>query len=68
MNVVKTNADRIVGEIAVVKKPIYSDEWGIVKVNGMEWSAIEMNQQFVEEKEKVKVIAIEGVKLIVQKL
>ena len=65
-NVVATNADRYIGEIAIVTKKISAHEWGQVKVSGMQWHAITVDHSTVDIDEKVKVIAIEGAKLIVK--
>ena len=65
---VKTNADSVVGEIAVVTEIIKSNEHGVVKVQGKEWTAIVRGENITLEKTglEVRVIAIEGVKLIVE--
>lgn len=65
-NTVATNADRHIGEIGVVIKPIKEDEWGLVKVQGTEWHAVSVDATFIDVNEKIKVIAIEGAKLIVK--
>ncbi|AMP20919.1 hypothetical protein AZF37_06855 [endosymbiont 'TC1' of Trimyema compressum] len=64
---VKTNADSVIGEIAVVTETIKSNEQGTVKVQGKEWSAITKGENITFKiGSEVKVIAIEGVKLLVQ--
>ena len=67
VNKVATNADRIIGEEAVVLKAISKDEWGQVKVFGSVWSAISVDEMFIDKNERVKIIAIDGAKLIVKK-
>lgn len=67
-NTVATNADRHIGEIGVVIKPIHPDEWGLVKVQGTEWHAVSVDATNIDANEKVKVIAIEGAKLIVKSI
>ena len=63
-----TNADRFIGQTAVVIKEINNDEArGQVKVGGNVWSAMSENGEIIAEDEKVTVIKIEGVKLIVSK-
>ncbi len=67
-NVVATNADRYIGSIGVVDKQITAQEWGIVKVNGTSWSAVAYDCESIEKGCKVKVVAIEGAKLLVAKM
>ena len=66
-NTIATNADRCIGEFGVVVKPIMADEWGEVKVNGSLWHAISVDGTPIEKAARVKVIAIEGAKLLVRK-
>lgn len=62
-----TNADRCIGEIAVVTEKIDNIAGkGAVKINGIEWSARTQSGETVEEGSKVKVVKIDGVKLIVE--
>ena len=66
-NIQKTNADRIIGMEGVVIVPIDPVEGkGQVKVEGQVWSA--KSKGTIEEGEKVKIKAIEGVKLIVERV
>lgn len=67
-NVVPTNADRVIGAIGRVTKPIEADSWGEVYVNSTYWSAVEVNNHVVEKGKQVKVLAIEGAKLIVKEI
>lgn len=66
-NIVRTNADRLIGENAVVIEAITKERWGVVKVNGAKWSAVEIDGKQAEVNEEVKIIAIEGAKLLVRK-
>ena len=66
-NVVATNTDRVIGRIVKVTKAITTDEWGEVLVDGVRWSAIEVDNHDIDIDERVKIMAIEGVKLIVKK-
>ena len=61
---VNTNADRLVGEIGVV---IFSDDQNStqVKVDGEIWAAKAQNTKLIKG-QKVKVLAINGVKLLVE--
>lgn len=64
---VKTNADSVIGEIAIVTETIKSNELGAVKVQGKEWTAIVKGENVILEKGlEVRVVAIEGVKLLVR--
>ncbi|WP_075876176.1 NfeD family protein [Merdibacter massiliensis] len=67
-NIVATNADRYIGAVGIVEKTITAQEWGIVKVEGASWSAIPYNCEMIEKGERVKVVAIEGAKLLVSAL
>lgn len=62
-----TNADRCIGETAVVVEAIDNvNAKGQVKVNGNIWSARSETDEVIAEGEKVTVLKIEGVKLIVK--
>ncbi len=67
-NSISTNADRLVGKVAVCTKPIVVGERGEVKIDGKYWLAITNGDKDIELDEKVEVLAIEGVKLIVDKI
>lgn len=64
---VKTNLDSIIGVIGIVTKDIEPFKVGQVKVNGQIWTGVADNKQYIEKDTQVKIIRIEGVKLIVQK-
>ncbi|MBD9106470.1 NfeD family protein [bacterium] len=61
----KTNLDRIIGEEAIVTEDITKNNVGEVKVDGKRWSAISKNKCL--KGDTVKVLRIDGVKLIVKK-
>ena len=62
-----TNADRCIGETAVVTESIDNIAGkGAVKVNGIEWSARSDSGETIEAGNKVTIIKIDGVKLIVK--
>lgn len=64
---VPTNADRIIGETAVVTETIDNLEAkGTVRVQGQVWTARSENGEIIHENTRVTVIRIEGVKLIVK--
>ncbi|XMB71593.1 NfeD family protein [Mycoplasmatota bacterium WC30] len=64
-NEIKTNADSLVGKIAVCRKAIVNGERGEVKIEGKIWTAI--SNEDIEVDAKVTVLAIKGVKLVVRK-
>lgn len=62
-----TNADRVIGEQAVVTGEIDNmNSTGEVKINGALWSARSRSGEKISEGEIVTVEAIDGVKLIVK--
>lgn len=63
-----TNADRFIGEKAVVTQNIDNiAETGLVKLKGTVWTARTTDSSVIAKGETVTVKAIEGVKLIVEK-
>ena len=60
-----TNSDRVIGKIADVTKDISPNNFGEVKIFGEYWTAI--SEDKIKAGTKVRVKAIEGVKLIVEK-
>lgn len=65
-NTIATNADRLIGENAIITKEIKDNGWGEVRIQSQYWSAIEVDGKSIEVGKKVKVLAIEGAKLIVK--
>ncbi|MFO7888108.1 MAG: NfeD family protein [Eubacteriales bacterium] len=66
---VKTNAEEVIGKDALVTERIDNiNSQGKVKVKGQIWTARSDDSRFIEENSIVKVLKIEGVKLIVKKL
>lgn len=66
----KTNAESLIGDQAVVIEPISNlAAAGRVQIRGQEWAARagESSREFAKD-EVVRVIAIEGVKLIVEEI
>ncbi len=64
---VKTNVDDIVGKEAIVTDEISNlENKGTVKIGGMEWSAKAEDNKKIEVGVVVKVLKIEGVKVIVK--
>ncbi len=63
-----TNADRFIGENAVVTQSIDNiAQTGLVKLQGTVWTARSADNSVICEGETVTVKSIEGVKLIVEK-
>jgi membrane protein implicated in regulation of membrane protease activity len=67
-NVINTNTDRLVGKVAVCTKRILPGERGEVKIDGKYWMAITTSEDEIEVDEKIEVLAIEGVKLVVDRI
>ncbi len=66
---VKTNADRYIGKTAVVTEKISNiNAQGQVKVDNQVWTARSENNADIEQGAQVKVLKIEGVKLIVSEI
>ncbi|MEG2678281.1 MAG: NfeD family protein [Oscillospiraceae bacterium] len=64
-----TNADMVIGKIGYVTEQIDNDAGkGRAHANGLDWTARSHDGAVLEKDEKVKVFAIDGVKLIVTKL
>jgi len=66
VGITKTNLDSIIDSIGIVTKEIEPFKVGQVKVNGQIWTAVSEDNQFVQNGTEVKILRIEGVKLIVQ--
>ncbi len=64
----KTNIDAIIDEIGIVTKDIIPYSVGQVKVKGQIWTAKSIDNEALKVDSEVRVVQIEGVKLIVQKL
>ena len=65
----KTNAEALVGQTAIVLSEIDNlKETGLAKINGMEWTARATDDTtIIPEGEAVRIVEIQGVKLIVEK-
>ena len=64
-SVIPTNFDRVIGKIGVVTKKIGLNDYGEVKIFGNYWTAY--SKQEIKVGERVKILSVEGVKLIVEK-
>jgi membrane protein implicated in regulation of membrane protease activity len=60
----KTNLDRVLDMTGIVTEEINEDKPGEVKVDGKKWTAI--SKENIKEGSKVKILKIDGVKLIVK--
>ncbi len=67
-NVISTNTDRLVGKVAICTKDINMGERGEVKIDGKYWLAVSSGEEDIMIDEKVEVLAIEGVKLVVDRI
>lgn len=63
-----TNADRAIGQTALVIEDIGDGAIGQVKVNGLVWSAVTDSDSVIAKGERVIVREIDGVKLVVDKI
>lgn len=61
-----TNLDRVIGQEGVVTKEISRNSFGEVKVKGSIWTATAKEE--ITKGTQVKVLKIEGVKLLVEKV
>ena len=64
-NIIGTNTDTLVGKVAICTKDINVGERGEVKIDGKYWLAVSSGEEDILVDDKVEVLAIEGVKLIV---
>ena len=67
-SIIKTNADKVIGQIGVVTASITPGEIGEVKVDNNLWRAINLDGKSFEVGEKVIVDAISGIKVVVSKV
>jgi membrane protein implicated in regulation of membrane protease activity len=67
-NKVATNSDKLVGKTCKVTKEIEVGERGYVKVDGKEWSAVSNGKSDLMVGQVVRILAIDGNKLIVEEV
>jgi len=66
-NQIKTNVDALIGKIGVVSEIIDpATGKGRVVVGGDDWKGVSVNDTVIESGNKVKVIKVDGTKLIVE--
>ncbi|MCD4826190.1 MAG: NfeD family protein [Acholeplasmataceae bacterium] len=66
VNEIKTNVDSVIGQEGIVTTPIIANGVGRIKLRTQEWSAV--SDEDVENGQKVRVLDVEGNKLIVKKI
>ncbi len=65
----KTNIEQIINKTGLVTETIEPYQTGQVNLNGMTWTAVtDQNGETLKKGDLVKVVRIEGVKLIVERL
>lgn len=64
-DITPTNSDRVIGKVGEVTKKIEKNKYGEVKIFGSIWTAY--SEQELDVGSRVKVLGIDGVKLVVQK-
>lgn len=62
-----TNIDALIGKYAIVEKDVSNIVYGIVNLEGEKWTAVSEKEVTYKKGEKVKVVRIDGVKLVVTK-
>lgn len=66
-NTMATNADRYIGQNGIVLEEIDNEKaQGLVRVGSSKWTARSVDDSVIAKDSKVKVLSIEGVKLIVE--
>lgn len=66
---VSTNADRLIGKVAIVTQDIVNlKNEGAVKISGVTWTAVSESGNEIKSGKKVRINKIEGVKLIVSEI
>ncbi|BCR35956.1 NfeD family protein [Mariniplasma anaerobium] len=66
VNEIKTNVDSVIGQEGIVTSSIMSNGIGRIKLRSQEWSAIA--DENIEVGQKIRVLDVEGNKLIVKKI
>jgi len=65
----KTNVDSLIGEHCKVTEAIDNfNGTGTVLLNGLEWTARSKDEEVIEAGARVKVCAVDGVKVVVEKV
>ena len=66
--IIRTNADRIIGMVAIVSESFKNNEVGKVIVNGQVWRATSTSNEAFFDGEKVQIEGLSGTKVIVSKI
>ncbi len=68
-NKIKSSVEKTIGSIGIVETTINNVEsQGRVLVNSENWAARSIDDSIIQAKEKVRVIKLDGIKLIVEKI
>jgi membrane protein implicated in regulation of membrane protease activity len=68
-SVQESNIYALSGKTGIVTKIILKDHKGYVKIGGEEWSAVfEQDLEQINEGEKVKIVRVDGNKVVVEKM
>ncbi|MGN1398732.1 MAG: NfeD family protein [Erysipelotrichaceae bacterium] len=67
-NTVPTNSDRLIGQLAQLLEPISLNSWGKVSISGVDWSCTSEDNSDIAKDTIVKIVAIDGAKLVVKKI
>lgn len=67
-NIIATNADRVIGKHTKITKAIKLGELGEVRINGVTWNARTIDDSEIMVGTTVKVVAIDGSKLVVEEI
>ncbi|WP_300279480.1 NfeD family protein [Peptacetobacter sp.] len=62
-----TNIDALIGKYGIVEEEVSNIKYGIVNLEGERWTAVSEDDIVIKKGEKVKVLKIDGVKLVVQR-
>jgi membrane protein implicated in regulation of membrane protease activity len=65
-NTTNTNADRLIGKKTKITETVLPDHWGAIVLNGIRYSAKNLEEQTLEVDTEVEVVALEGAKLVVK--
>lgn len=64
----ETNVNALIGKTGVVTKEIVGENRGYVKIGGEIWSAVSQNNTDIATNEKVRILGIDGNKVVVEQI
>lgn len=64
----KTNASSLIGQKTILVESIEENKYGRLKFGDISWIAVSANGETIDKGEKVKVVSIDGNKLVVEKI